>query len=90
MTGRLCNSLFANIHTDQPNQQALFPDCFEVSVAPVKGKKVVLDFQGGNATSDAGVLLLKEVESMTRIVPKLADCIADSRRTSSVMHSIPD
>jgi len=51
---------------------------------------VVLDFQGGNTTSDAGILLLKEVESMTRIVPKLADCIADSRRTSSVMHSIPD
>lgn len=81
---------YTNIHTDQPNQQALFPDCFEVSVAPVKGKKVVLDFQGGNTTSDAGILLLKEVESMTRIVPKLADCIADSRRTSSVMHSIPD
>ncbi len=26
---------YSNIHTDQPNQQALFPDYFEVSVAPV-------------------------------------------------------
>ena len=36
---------YSNIHTDQPNQQALFPDYFEVSVAPVKGKKVVFDFR---------------------------------------------
>lgn len=83
-------SLCANIVKDQPTQQPLFTDLPPVPLAPVQGKKVFLDFQGSNTTSDAGVLLLSETESMTRIVSTLAHCITDTRRSTSVMHSIHD
>jgi len=79
-----------NIHTSQHFQEPLFPDLSPLSLAPVQGKKVLLDFEGGNTTSDAGVLLLSEMESMTRIISTLARCITDARRSSSVMHSIHD
>lgn len=79
-----------NILTTHHSQEPLFPDLPPVLLAPVEGKKVYLDFEGGNTTSDAGVLLLSETESMTRIVSTLAHCITDTRRSTSVMHSIHD
>jgi Transposase DDE domain group 1 len=79
-----------NIHTSQHFQEPLFPDHSPVSLAPVQGKKVLLDFERGNTTSDAGVILLSETESMIRIISTLARCITDARRSSSVMHSMHD
>jgi len=56
----------------------------------VSGKRVEIDFNGGNVTSDAGVLLLREIEGQTGIIDSLACCIEDSRRHYSVEHSIKD
>ena len=81
-------SLCTNITTGQHTQQSLFELFPVASLAPVQGKKVTLDFQGGNTTSDAGVLLLRETESRTGIISTLVRCISDPRRSSSVMHSI--
>lgn len=58
--------------------------------SPVSGKHVALDFNGGNITGDAGVLLLSEIEGQTGLIDSLAGCIEDSRRSYSVAHSIND
>jgi Transposase DDE domain group 1 len=52
------------------------------------GKKVALDFDGGNITSDAGVLHLSETESQLGIISMLTKCINDTRRPSSITQSI--
>lgn len=57
---------------------------------PVSGKRVEIDFNGGNVTSDAGVLLLRELEGQTGLIDSLAGCIEDSRRHYSVEHPIKD
>ena len=77
-----------NIVTSESTQQTLFSFNSASAVAPVMGKKVALDFDGGNITSDAGVLLLSETESQLGIISMLTKCINDTRRPSSITHSI--
>ena len=77
-----------NIVTPQSTQQTLFSYNSASAIAPVMGKKVALDFDGGNITSDAGVLLLSETESQLGIISMLTKCINDIRRPSSITHSI--
>ena len=43
------------------------------------GKKVIADFSGEQVTSDAGVLLLREVAERTGLIDRLAHAIEDSR-----------
>ena len=43
-------------------------------------RKVVADFQGGNASADGGVLLLREMDSRTGMIDQLAACFTDRRR----------
>ena len=47
----------------------------------VAGKMVRLAFDGGRLTSDAGVLLLADIERRLGIAERLARCIADPRRS---------
>ena len=75
-----------NIVTAESTQQTLFSYNTASSIAPVNGKKVALDFQGGSITSDAGVLLLSETESQLGLITMLAKCINDPRRSSSITH----
>ena len=82
--------LQANIVTSESTQQTLFSFNSASAIAPVMGKKVALDFDGGNITSDAGVLLLSETESQLGIISMLTKCINDSRRPSSITHSMKE
>lgn len=77
-----------NILTSESTQQTLFSYNSASAIGPVMGKKVSLDFEGGNITSDAGVLLLRETESQLGIISMLTKCINDTRRSSSIMHSV--
>jgi hypothetical protein len=79
-----------NIVIPQSTQQTLFSYDSASSIAPVKGKKVSIDFKGGNITSDAGVVLLSETESNVGLITRLAKCVHDSRRLSSITHSLKD
>lgn len=74
------------------NQEILSQNPLEkrLNASPVCGKKVAIDFNGGNVTSDAGVLLLSEIEGQTGLIDSLSACIQDSRRSYSVDHSIND
>jgi hypothetical protein len=49
---------------------------------------VEADFKGGTLTSDAGVLLLGEVESQRHILSRLAGCFHDYRDPRLIEHSL--
>ena len=52
----------------------------------ISGKKVTADFTGGDVSSDAGVLLLREVTDNIGIIDKLVEAISDPRNQSYVLH----
>ncbi len=79
-------SLEQNIITSESTQQTLFPYDLASSIAPVKRKNVAIDFMGGSITTDAGVLVLREVESQVKVIKMIAGCINDNRRASSILH----
>ena len=53
-------------------------------------RKVVADFQGGNASADGGVLLLREMDSRTGMIDQLAACFTDRRRPELIEHSLTE
>lgn len=55
--------------------------------ASISGKKVTADFTGGEVTSDAGVLMLREIANQTGIIDRLSDAIQDDRHQSYVKHA---
>ena len=67
-------------------------DCTSSSFqfSPLKGKKVVGNFKGGDITSDAGVLLLREVDKKINLTQQLAKVIRDERHAGYVAHSVED
>jgi len=61
-----------------------------VRLSEINSKPVLLDFNGGAVSSDAGVLLLREVEQQLGIIAKLAATINDQRDARYVKHSVID
>ena len=51
-------------------------------------KKVEVDFDGGEITSDAGILFLRETESQTGIIDTVCKVLNDKRNPSYVKHNI--
>jgi hypothetical protein len=60
---------------------------FSTSIA---GKSVRAAFDGGRLTSDAGVLVLAEIERRLGIADRLARCIEDPRSPGRVRHTLAD
>ena len=58
--------------------------------SPIAGKPVRAAFDGGCLTSDAGVLVLAEIEHQLKIAERLARCIADLRAPERVHHTIAE
>lgn len=50
------------------------------------GKKIVADFEGGQMTSDAGCLLLREIDKRHGITENLAGILHDPRRPDRIRH----
>jgi hypothetical protein len=59
-------------------------------LSPVGGKPVHLTFDGGRLTSDAGVLVLAEVERRLGLAQRLARCIEDPRAPERVRHGLAE
>lgn len=59
--------------------------CYQSSFEfpPVKRRKVEVDFTGGNITSNAGALLLSQVDRRLGLTQSVAKAIGDSRRKAS-------
>jgi hypothetical protein len=53
-------------------------------------RKVIAKFDGGNITSDAGILLLREVENRTGLIAGLAECFTDYRDARWVEHTVKE
>ena len=72
--------LTASSGTDCKEQPLLFQD--------LGNRKVVADFSGGTLSSDAGALLLRQVDTNLGMTHKLAQCFADGRHPAWVEHSV--
>ena len=53
-----------------------------LNFAPISGKSVEAKFDGGNVTSDAGVLFLRAVEKGIGLIHRLAEAIHDLTRST--------
>jgi len=51
-------------------------------------KEVIADFKGGRITSDAGGLLLLELDRRYHLTEKAAACLRDPRQASKVRHDL--
>jgi hypothetical protein len=63
---------------------------FLPGLSPVHGKPVHLTFDGGRLTSDAGVLLLAEIERRLGLAERLARCLADPRAPDRIRHTLAE
>ena len=54
----------------------------------IKGRKVIADFSGGRITSDAGIVLMAELDRKLRITSRFAECFRDYRDLSYVNYSV--
>jgi hypothetical protein len=52
------------------------------------GRRVEAGFDGGRQTSDAGLLLLREVAERTGLLRRFAGCFTDHRRQDLIEHSV--
>lgn len=62
----------------------------QIEFFPPVSKKVVADFSGGKVTSDAGALLLGEIDQKIKLTQAMASCIKDKRQPGKVRQSILD
>jgi DDE family transposase len=63
---------------------------FLLGLSPVGGKPVHVAFDGGRLTSDAGVLVLAEIERRLGLAERLARCIEDPRAPERVRHGLAE
>src|ERR671933_2563499 len=59
-------------------------------LSPVAGKPLIARFDGGQFSSDGGLLTLREVERRLGLAERLAACIGDPLMPERVQHSVAD
>ena len=64
--------------------------CLSLEFPAVGGREVLVRFDGGDLTSDAGLLLLRRADKKLGVIDALAVCIEDRRQASKVEHSVRD
>lgn len=57
-----------------------------IHFSSLRYKKIMADFNGGRITSDAGALLLREVDKQLGLVESINNCIDDPRHPSFTIH----
>jgi hypothetical protein len=57
-------------------------------LSPVLGKAVVARFDGGQLSSDAGVVVLREIARRLGLAERLAACIDDPRDQNQIVHTL--
>ena len=60
----------------------------KIELKAQKGKKLQVSFDGGDITSDGGVLLLQKADERIGLLKQIADRIKDPRRQASCEHSV--
>jgi hypothetical protein len=59
-------------------------------LSPIEGKEIVARFDGGQLSSDGGLLVLREIEQRLEVADRLAACIDDPRDPGSTVHTVAD
>ena len=68
------------------NQQPLFKMVPEkLTFSPLTRRKIEADFSGGHITSDAGLLLLREVDKQHGLTQRLASVLNESRNLEKTL-----
>lgn len=62
----------------------------ELTFQNLGSRDVIARFDGGTVTSDAGGLLLREVEAKFRFIEQFARCFTDHRDPELVEHTLPE
>ncbi|MCP4581727.1 MAG: hypothetical protein GY839_08905, partial [candidate division Zixibacteria bacterium] len=60
----------------------------EITIGDIGDKSLLLNFDGGNISSDAGSLPLREVEVQIGLIKSMAGVIPDSRDARYVRHTL--
>ena len=55
---------------------------------PLGPREVLGRFDGGEITSDAGGVLLREVESRARVLRRMSECFIDHRAPERIEHPV--
>ncbi len=79
------NDLEQSAHNVSPQQAAS-----KITALDIGEKSVLINFNGGFLSSDAGALLLREVDEQIGLIRQIAEAIPDSRDARSMTHSITD
>lgn len=62
----------------------------EFEFAPHYSRRVVANFDGGTHSSDAGLLLLRELAAKRKLFPRLAACFTDFRAQDLCVHRVEE
>lgn len=62
--------------------------CFDIVFPAARGREVVCRFDGGDLTSDAGLLLVAEADLKLGLTESMAGVISDGRQQGKVRHSV--
>ncbi|NET52451.1 MAG: IS1380 family transposase [Merismopedia sp. SIO2A8] len=60
----------------------------QLNFGVIKGRKVIANFDGGRITSDAGILLIAELDKKLKITARFAEGFQDYRNSSYVDYSV--
>ncbi len=65
-------------------------DCIlnQLNLGSLKGRKVIADFSGGRISSDAGIVLMAELDRKLKITSRFAECFRDYRDLSYIDYSV--
>jgi hypothetical protein len=63
-----------------PSSTGCIPN--QLNFGTIEGRKVIADFTGAKITSDAGIVLLAELDKKLKITEKFAECFQDYRDLS--------
>ena len=66
----------------------MLTDCITkpISLSYLRRQKVLIEFDGGKITSDAGALLLREADRRLNLVKRMSACIPDPRDPDCIEH----
>src|SRR4030095_728041 len=89
MNAQLFNELIVSGVDQMPDDVAAQLQPALLHLAPVGAKTVDLDFEGGRLSSDAGVVLLKDIDDQLGLTRALAAVLSD-RRVARLTHFPPE
>ncbi len=60
----------------------------KLNLGKIKGREVIANFDGGRITSDAGIVLMAELDKKLKITARFAECFQDYRNSSYVDYPV--